>query len=70
MAVVLVKQSYMRWYEPECVKRNSEVEQTEKSWEKFRVKHTKEQVFMLLLYLLLHRCWFQMNKVSLSVPNQ
>lgn len=31
MAVVLIKHSYMRWYEPECVKMNSEVEQTEKS---------------------------------------
>lgn len=70
MAVVLIKHSYMRWYEPKCEKMNSEVEQTEKSWEQSRLKHTKEKVFMSFCYLLLHRCWLKMNTVGLSVSNQ
>lgn len=50
MAVVLNKHSYMRWYEPECVKMNNEVEKNpEKSWEQSRIKHTKERGFMLFL---------------------
>lgn len=41
MAVVLIKHSYMGWYESKCVKMNSKVEQSEKSWEQPRVKYKR-----------------------------
>lgn len=71
MAVVLNKHSYMRWYEPECVKMNNEVEK--KPWEvlgAIQDKTYKRTGFYVVFIILLHRCWLQMNTVGLFISNQ